>query len=37
MRPVGVLTGLATADDLAPEATVVFDHIGRIPGWLDTL
>jgi phosphoglycolate phosphatase len=37
MRTVGVLTGLATADDLAPEATVVFAHIGHIPGWLDTL
>jgi phosphoglycolate phosphatase len=37
MRTVGVLTGLATAGDLAPEATVVFDHIGHIPGWLDTL
>jgi phosphoglycolate phosphatase len=37
MRTVGVLTGLATASDLTPEATVVFDHIGHIPGWLDTL
>jgi phosphoglycolate phosphatase len=37
MRTVGVLTGLATAADLAPEATVVFDHIGHIPDWLDTL
>jgi phosphoglycolate phosphatase len=37
MRTVGVLTGLATASDLVPEATVVFDHIGHIPGWLDTL
>jgi phosphoglycolate phosphatase len=37
MRTVGVLTGLATAEDLAGEATVVFDHIGHLPGWLDTL
>jgi phosphoglycolate phosphatase len=37
MRTVGVLTGLATAADLAPEATMVFDHIGHIPDWLDTL
>lgn len=37
MRTVGVLTGLAAGDDLAPEATIVFDHIGHIPGWLDTL
>jgi phosphoglycolate phosphatase len=37
MRTVGVLTGLATADDLAAEATVVLDHIGHLPGWLDTL
>ncbi len=37
MRTVGVLTGLATADDLVPEATVVFDHIGHLPGWLDAL
>lgn len=37
MRTVGVLTGLATAHDLAPEATVVLDHIGFLPDWLDTL
>jgi phosphoglycolate phosphatase len=37
MRTVGVLTGLATAGDLAPEATVVLDHIGHLPDWLDGL
>ena len=37
MRTVGVLTGLATAGDLAGEATVVLDHIGHLPGWLDAL
>jgi phosphoglycolate phosphatase len=37
MRTVGVLTGLATADDLAGEATVVLDHIGHLPEWLDTV
>jgi phosphoglycolate phosphatase len=37
MRTVGVLTGLASATDLAGEATVVLDHIGHLPGWLDGL
>jgi phosphoglycolate phosphatase len=37
MRTVGVLTGLASAADLAGEATVVLDHIGHLPGWLDGL
>jgi phosphoglycolate phosphatase len=37
MRTVGVLTGLATAADLAGDATVVLDHIGHLPDWLDTL
>ena len=37
MRTVGVLTGLASAADLAPDATVVLDHIGHLPGWLDRL
>jgi phosphoglycolate phosphatase len=37
MRTVGVLTGLATAEDLAGEATVVLDHIGHLPDWLDRL
>ncbi len=35
MRTVGVLTGLASAADLAGEATVVLPHIGHLPGWLD--
>ena len=37
MRTVGVLTGLASAADLMGEATVVLDHIGHLPGWLDGL
>lgn len=35
MRTIGVLTGLATLDELAPFADVVLDHIGQIPTWLD--
>ena len=35
MRTVGVLTGLATVDVLAPLAQVVFPDIGHIPDWLD--
>jgi phosphoglycolate phosphatase len=37
MRTVGVLTGLASAADLVAEATVVLDHVGHLPGWLDAL
>ncbi|MEY4698541.1 MAG: hypothetical protein RIT14_2969 [Pseudomonadota bacterium] len=37
MRAVAVLTGVATAPDLAPHADVVLDDIGAIPGWLDGL
>lgn len=37
MRTVGVLTGLASHDDLAPDATVVLPHIGHLPAWLDGL
>jgi phosphoglycolate phosphatase len=37
MRTIGVLTGLATAEDLTPEATVVLPDIGHIPSWLDSL
>ncbi len=36
MATVAVLTGAATADDLAPHADVVLDHIGHLPDWLDT-
>lgn len=35
MRTIGVLTGPATAAELAPHADVVFDTIGDIPAWLD--
>ncbi|SNY57058.1 phosphoglycolate phosphatase [Pseudooceanicola antarcticus] len=31
---VGVLTGLAQAEDLAPYAHVVLPHIGHLPEWL---
>ncbi len=34
MTTVGVLTGLAQADALAPMADVVLPDIGHIPGWL---
>ena len=34
MVTVGVLTGLATADDLAPLADVVLNHIGELPAYL---
>lgn len=34
MVRVGVLTGVAEAADLAPEADVVFPDIGHLPGWL---
>lgn len=37
MRVVAVLTGPATAEDLAPHADVVLPDIGALPGWLDTL
>ncbi|WP_208351513.1 HAD family hydrolase [Pseudaestuariivita rosea] len=37
MRAVGVLTGLATHDDLAPLADVVLDNISALPHWLDSL
>jgi phosphoglycolate phosphatase len=35
MRGVGVLTGLAPRDVLAPLAEVVFPDIGFLPAWLD--
>ncbi|MEP2642728.1 HAD family hydrolase [Roseobacter sp.] len=35
MRRVGVLTGLATRDDLAPYADVVLDDISQLPEWID--
>jgi len=34
MTTIGVLTGLASADDLAPFADVVLADIGHIPAWL---
>ena len=35
MRTAGVLTGLASAADLAPMADVVLPDIGHLPRWLD--
>ncbi|PCJ10564.1 MAG: phosphatase [Rhodobacteraceae bacterium] len=35
MRRIGVLTGLALREDLAPLADVVLPDIGHIPAWLD--
>ena len=37
MRTVAVLTGIATAADLAPLADAVLPDIGALPGWLDSL
>lgn len=37
MRTVGVLSGPARHDDLAPEADIVLPDIGGLPGWLDRL
>ncbi len=34
MHTIGVLTGPATAEDLAPHADVVLKDIGEIPRWL---
>lgn len=36
MRCLGVLTGLASADDLAPHAEAVLPNIGHIPAWLES-
>lgn len=35
MQVVGVLTGMATAADLAPHADVVLPDIGHLPAWLE--
>jgi phosphoglycolate phosphatase len=35
MVPVGVLTGPAPRESLAPFAVAVLDHIGQLPDWLD--
>lgn len=37
MFAVGVLTGLATAEDLSPLADLVLPDIGALPGWLNDL
>jgi phosphoglycolate phosphatase len=37
MRTVGVLTGIARTEDLAPLADVVLPDIGAIPDWLDRI
>lgn len=34
MRTIGVLTGAASAQDLAPHANIVLRDIGEIPAWL---
>ena len=36
MRTVAVLTGIATAPDLADLADVILPDIGALPGWLDS-
>ncbi len=37
MRTIAVLTGVASATDLAPLADAVLPDIGALPGWLDQL
>ncbi|MCL7463476.1 HAD family hydrolase [Phaeovulum sp. NW3] len=37
MRALAVLSGPASAEDLAPEADAVLPDIGAIPAWLDAL
>ena len=37
MTRIGVLTGMASADDLAPYADVVLPDISHLPDWLDAL
>ncbi len=37
MRTIAVLTGIATAPDLAPHADAVLPDIGALPAWLDAL
>jgi phosphoglycolate phosphatase len=37
MHTVGVLTGPATAEVLAPLADVVLPDIGHLPGWIDRM
>lgn len=37
MKTIGVLTGVATRDELHPFADVVLADIGEIPAWLDQL
>jgi phosphoglycolate phosphatase len=35
MRTVGVLTGVAGPEELAPHAEAVLADIGELPGWLE--
>lgn len=35
MRRIGVLTGMALREELAPHADIVLPHIGHIPAWID--
>jgi phosphoglycolate phosphatase len=35
MQRIGVLTGMARYEDLAPHADVVLPDIGHIPAWLN--
>jgi phosphoglycolate phosphatase len=37
MVAVGVLTGLATSGDLAPQADVILPSVAALPHWLDSL
>ncbi len=35
MQTVGVLTGMARTEELAPHADTVLPHIGHLPAWLE--
>lgn len=37
MRTVGVLTGFAAAEELAPLADVILPSVAALPGWIDSL
>ena len=36
MQRIGVLTGMALREELAPHADVVLPDIGHIPAWIDS-
>jgi phosphoglycolate phosphatase len=36
MTTIGVLTGVAGAEELSPSADLILPDIGHLPAWLDT-